>query len=71
MILPEVDVLSYALRTDAPGYDLYSQWLTRLVDGAGELALHDLALAGVVRVVANPRALGGSCTDEPMDGNLW
>lgn len=57
MILPDVDVLVYAFRREAEQHEVYARWLSRLVDGADELALHDPVLAGFVRIVTNPRFL--------------
>ncbi len=55
MILPDVNVLVYAFRREAEHHERYATWLTRLVAGADELALHDTVLAGVVRLVTNPK----------------
>lgn len=55
MILPDVNVLVYAFRPSTERHKIYGRWLSALVGGADELALHDLVLAGFVRVVTNPR----------------
>jgi toxin-antitoxin system PIN domain toxin len=55
VILPDVNVLVYAFRREAPGHERYASWLAELRAGADELALHDLPLSGFVRVVTNPR----------------
>ena len=55
MILTDVNVLVYAFRQEAPQHESYARWLDALVDGAQELALHDLPLLGMVRIVTNPR----------------
>ncbi|MEJ5868237.1 TA system VapC family ribonuclease toxin [Pseudokineococcus sp. 5B2Z-1] len=55
MILPDVNVLVHAFRREAPQHDAYASWLTEVVGGAEELALHDAVLSGLVRVVTNPR----------------
>lgn len=55
MILPDVNVLVYAFRQEAPEHESYAAWLDEVVDGPEELALHDLPLVGVVRIVTNPR----------------
>lgn len=57
MILPDVNVLVYALRGESRNHDAYAEWLTALVNGSDELALHDLALGGLVRVVTNRRIM--------------
>jgi uncharacterized protein len=55
MILPDVNVLVYAFRREAEHHERYAAWLARMVAGADELALHDTVLAGVARVVTNPK----------------
>jgi len=55
VILPDVNVLVYAFRREAEQHERYAAWLTALVAGADELALHDTVLAGVTRLVTNPR----------------
>ncbi len=57
MILPDVNVLVYAFRREAPAHAAYADWLARVVSGADELALHDASLVGFVRIVTNPRIL--------------
>ena len=57
MILPDVNVLVYAFRREAEGHARYAAWLADVVAGADELALHDHALLGVVRIVTNPRIM--------------
>ncbi|MFY9809097.1 MAG: TA system VapC family ribonuclease toxin [Pseudonocardiaceae bacterium] len=55
MILPDVYVLVCAFRREAQRHERYAAWLAALVAGADELALHDTVLAGVARLVTNPR----------------
>ena len=55
MILPDVNVLVYAFRREAEHHDRYAAWLATLIAGADELALHDTVLAGVARIVTNPK----------------
>lgn len=55
MILPDVNVLVYAFRREAEQHQRYAAWLARMVAGEEELALHDTVLAGVARLVTNPR----------------
>lgn len=57
MILTDVNVLVYAFRREAPEHVRYASWLSAVVGGSDELALHDVPLAGFVRVVTNPRIL--------------
>lgn len=55
MILPDVNVLVYAFRREAEGHEHYATWLAEVVAGGDEIALHDHALTGFVRIVTNPR----------------
>lgn len=55
MILPDVNVLVYAFRREAERHDAYAAWLAAMVAGGEEIALHDAALTGFVRIVTNPR----------------
>lgn len=55
MILPDVNILVYAFRPSTPRHEEHGRWLTALVDGPDELALHEVVVAGLVRVVTNPR----------------
>ena len=60
MILTDVNVLVYAFRVEAEQHQVYADWLTGLINGADEFALHDPVLSGFLRVVTNPRVF-----DEP------
>lgn len=55
MILADVNVLVYAFRREASRHQVYADWLTAVVGGADELALHPIPLAGFVRIVTNAR----------------
>lgn len=55
MILPDVNVLVYAYREDAPHHSRYAAWLDSVVAGVEDLALVDVVLTGFIRVVTNPR----------------
>lgn len=56
MLLPDVNVLVYAHREDStPDHGRYARWLTDLATGPEPFALSQLALAGLVRIVTNPR----------------
>jgi uncharacterized protein len=56
VILPDVNVLIYAFRTDAPHHELCNPWLTAIVAGEGQFGLTRLALAALVRITTNPRS---------------
>lgn len=55
MILPDVNILVYAFRREAPQHEVYAAWLTGLIGGKDSLALHDIPLLGLLRIVTNPR----------------
>jgi hypothetical protein len=56
MLLPDVNVLVYAHRSDStPEHARYARWLTDLATGPEPFALSVLALSGFVRIVTNVR----------------
>ena len=55
MVLPGVNVLIYAHRTESPEHQAYARWLTDLAVGREPFGLSELVLFGVVRIVTNPR----------------
>jgi toxin-antitoxin system PIN domain toxin len=55
MILIDVNVLIYAHRAELPEHGAYARWLTDVATGPDFFGLSELALAGVVRIVTNPR----------------
>jgi uncharacterized protein len=55
VILPDVNVLVYAYRQDAPKHERYRGWLGDLLAGDAAYGLSDLVVAGFLRVVTHPR----------------
>jgi hypothetical protein len=55
VILPDVNVLVYAYREDAPRHARYRCWLEGVLDGREAYGLADLVLAGFLRVVTHTR----------------
>lgn len=55
MILPDVNVLVGAFRSDVPDHDDLRGWLEDAVAGVEDLGLTDAVLAGTVRVLTHPR----------------
>src|ERR1700675_4442894 len=55
VILPDVNVLVYAYREDAPRHERYRHWLEGVLTGRESYGVSDLVLAGFVRVVTHPR----------------
>jgi hypothetical protein len=56
MILPDVNVLIYAFRKDAPQHAICRPWLNRIVLGDARFGVSPLALAAVVRITTNHRS---------------
>ncbi len=55
MILPDVNVLIYAFRTDAERHDEYKDWLESVVNGPAAYGIAPQVLGGVVRICTHPR----------------
>ena len=55
MELPDVNVLIYAHREDAPEHDRYAEWLKNLAAGPEPFALSELVLSAFLRLVTNRR----------------
>lgn len=67
MILPDVNVLVYAARDDAPDCARYRAWLETVLLGPEPVAVATPVLAGFLRVVTNPRVFARPST---LDGAL-
>lgn len=55
MLIPDVNVLIYAFRADAPRHGAYRRWLEQRLRSREAFGLSDLVLSGVVRVLTHPR----------------
>ena len=55
MILPDVNILVYAHRQDAPDHRRYLDWLVSKVDSDAAFGLSPLVLSGFIRVVTHPK----------------
>ncbi len=55
MILPDVNVLVGALRSDAPHHADLRAWVESAVDATEPLGLTDTVLGGTLRVLTHPR----------------
>ena len=58
MKLPDINVLVYAFRRDSTQHLVARSWLQRTVDEPGRFGVSKLALAGVARILSNPRGPG-------------
>jgi uncharacterized protein len=56
VILPDVNVLIYAFRRDAPQHTVCRGWLASIASGEPRFGVSPLALSAVVRVTTNRRA---------------
>lgn len=55
MLMPDVNVLVYAHRLDAPEHIGYAKWLATMVEGDEPFAMSELVMSGFLRLVTNPR----------------
>jgi toxin-antitoxin system PIN domain toxin len=55
MILPDVNVLIYAHRSDAPDHARYRDWLEKAIGSEAAFGLADVVLSGFLRVITHPR----------------
>ena len=55
MILPDVNVLVYAFRSDTAEHEKSSAWLEEALDGDEPVGIASLILSGFLRVVTHPR----------------
>jgi len=55
VILPDVNVLVYALRKDSEAHESYHRWLRSALNVDEVLLIADIVLNSVVRIVTNPR----------------
>lgn len=58
MRLPDVSILIYAHRVNAPEHAFYGPWLDEVVNGRSPFALSVLVASSFVRVVTQPRFAG-------------
>jgi uncharacterized protein len=55
MLLVDTNVMVYAHRADVDRHEEYRDWMQALIDGPEPYAVTDSAVAGLVRIVTNPR----------------
>lgn len=55
MLLPDVNILVYAFRSDSNDHDGYRDWLAAMVAGESAYGCADQVLSGFIRVVTHPR----------------
>jgi len=54
LILPDVNVLVYAHREDAPDHERYRTWLEGVLNSEAPYGISDLVLSGFLRAVTHP-----------------
>lgn len=55
MILPDVNVLVHAFRSDSADHDLCRAWLSGILNGNSRYGISPQVLSGVIRVTTHPR----------------
>lgn len=55
MILPDVNVLIYAFRSDSEDHEQYRGWLESVVNGPAAYGISPQVLASIVRICTHPR----------------
>src|ERR1700677_2514509 len=55
MMLIDTNILIYAHRRDVERHEEYRAWLAALINGPAPYAVSDHAVAGMIRIVTNPR----------------
>lgn len=55
MILPDVNVLLYAFRSDAENHSAYRTWLEQVLNGEMAYGMSPQVLASVIRLATHPR----------------
>lgn len=58
MILPDVNVVLYAYRSEAPEHAKHAAWLNEIVNGPEQFAIAPQALSSVVRIITHRGAFG-------------
>ena len=56
MILPDVNILIYAVDPTAADHDRYRQWLGSVIHGDATYGMSPQVLSSVVRILTNPKA---------------
>jgi toxin-antitoxin system PIN domain toxin len=64
MILPDVNILVYAHREDAPNHIAYRKWLEGVINSDQAYGMAALVLSGFLRVVTHPRVFNPPSTIE-------
>lgn len=67
MILPDVNVLVHAFRSDSPDHKICRDWLDGVVNGDAHYGMAPLVLSGVMRITTHPKVFAEPSTmDEAL-----
>jgi uncharacterized protein len=55
MILPDVNILVHAFRTDSPAHGICRNWLENIVSSDGRYGMSPQVLSGVIRITTHPK----------------
>jgi len=64
VLLPDVNVLIYAHRSESPEHERYAEWLRNLAEGAEPYGFSELGGSAFVRIVTNPNVWDAPTTLE-------
>ena len=62
MILPDVNVLVHAFRSDSSNHDTCRAWLDGVVNGDARYGMAPQILSGVVRITTHPKVFAEPST---------
>jgi len=68
MVLPDVNVLIYAFRSESPHYPICRAWLAQTIAAESPFGLSTLALSALVRITTNTRTFPGASSLEDAFG---
>ena len=55
MLIPDVNVLIYAIREDSVDHEHYADWVSTALNSDEPVGISDLVLSGVIRILTNHR----------------
>lgn len=55
MLIPDVNILVYAIREDSADHESHATWLAAALTADEPVGISDLALSGVIRILTNHR----------------
>ncbi len=55
MMLPDVNILVHAFRSDTPDHEICRSWMDGVVNGDAPYGMAPLVLSGVIRITTHPK----------------